>query len=43
MADKIKNVSKKSPKELTHKMRMNQKNQKKDMYLEKKDNKLLMN
>ena len=43
IADKITSVSKKSKKPKVMKLMMNQKHQKKDTYLQKKDNKLLMN
>ena len=43
IADKITSVSKKSRAHKTMKVMMNQKHQKKDTYLQKKDNKLLMN
>ena len=41
--DKSASVSKQFPKELYAQMRMKQTYQKKDIYLQKKDNKLLMN
>ena len=43
IADQIKSVSKMSPKELHSQNNDEKKNHKKDIYLQKKDNKLLMN
>ena len=43
MVDKITNVSKESKNNKIMKLIMNQKHQKNDTYLQKKDNKLLMN